>query len=291
MKHLALETFPRTLSVELEMPDELPPVFGNATEIHQILLNLCINARDAMPDGGVLSLRAQTAELSVEQVRDHPKAKPGPAVVVCVSDSGRGIAPEVMERMYEPFFSTKAPSQGSGLGLSTVLGIVRSHEGVIECTSAPGRGTEFRVYLAVAPASAMPPLGTATKALRTGRGEVILVVDDEAAVRTIVAASLQNNGYQVVTASDGRQALGRLAAGGGKFAAIFTDIAMPQMDGVQLIAEVRRLYPHLAVAAMTGMITDEKRAELAGLGVVKILRKPFVLTEVLEAVRTALARG
>jgi signal transduction histidine kinase len=146
MEKLARETFPRAIRIQTRTDPGLSPVMGNATQLHQILLNLCINARDAMPHGGSLRMEAQNVALENKATRLHPEPVSGPHVLLTVADTGQGISPELLDKIFEPFFTTKAPGKGTGLGLSTVLGIVKSHGGALDVTSTPGQGTTFQVY-------------------------------------------------------------------------------------------------------------------------------------------------
>src|SRR5581483_2695398 len=199
--------------IESALEPELCPVIGDATQLHQVLLNLCVNARDAMPDGGRLRLRAAKLE---------------------VSDTGPGIPPEILERIFEPFFTTKGVGKGTGLGLSTVHGIVKSHGGFITVKTGRGEGTTFQVYF---PASSEPDTAEVEPAATTlpnGKGELVLVVDDEAKVRDVAGIALQSSGYQVLLASDGAEALAMFATSLGKVAVVLTDLNMPFMDGVAL---------------------------------------------------------
>jgi PAS domain S-box-containing protein len=290
MHDIATETFPREIDVQLDAPANLLPVLGDATQLHQVLLNLCVNARDAMPRGGTLSLRAKNALLGPEHLRGHPRAKPGPYVIVTVTDTGAGIRPEIAERIFDPFFTTKEPGQGTGLGLSTVLGIVRSHGGFITVESPPGRGATFAVHLPAAPSDAPVPPTALLDAPPDGHGELVLVVDDEPSICAAASALLESHGYRTITAPSGEVALKLVQAGGEKIAVAVTDIMMPLMNGVELIAELRRLQPGMKIVATTGMASDAKRQEIAALGVKDLLAKPFNLRELLETLQQALAR-
>jgi two-component system cell cycle sensor histidine kinase/response regulator CckA len=286
---IMVETFPREVAVESDMAAVLPPVLGDATQLHQVLLNLCVNARDAMPSGGTLSVRAINIMLDAEQVRLRLDAKPGPYVVITVTDTGQGIPPKIMERIFDPFFTTKGPGKGTGLGLSTALGIVRSHGGFLEVESEPDKGSTFSVYLPAASSdSPVPPREIMADPPR-GRNELILVVDDESSICAATRLVLENHGYRTLTARGGDEALGIFRLQAAEISLVLTDIMMPGMDGIGLIRELRTFRPELKVMVTTGVASESKQTELAALGVGKSLPKPCGRRELLEAVQGALA--
>jgi PAS domain S-box-containing protein len=288
MVELMRQTFPREITVREKIPGGLWPIRADATQIHQVLMNLCVNARDAMPKGGLLTITAQNTMISGMEAGPHPPAKPGPHVCLTISDMGEGIARANIDRIFEPFFTTKAIGQGSGLGLPTVLGIVKSHGGYVTVYSELRRGTSFKVYL---PASvdvaatierepARPPVGA---------GELILVVDDEATIRQALTLTLQNGRYRVVAAADGREALQLLTEAADRPQLVMTDIMMPEMSGIELIAAIRSLSPDLPVIATTGLHDQVRQEELAVLGVSQVLAKPCSVEDILAAVHRTLA--
>ncbi|MCX6953690.1 MAG: response regulator [Verrucomicrobia bacterium] len=281
------ETFPREITVEERLPGELWPVTADATQIHQVLLNLCVNARDAMRQGGTLRVAAQNVTLGAGDTGLHPAAKPGAHVRIEVSDTGEGIPPANLARIFEPFFTTKAVGKGTGLGLSTVLGIVKSHGGFVTVDSEPGRGTMFMVYLpADAGAVAVEPAGRAS--LKRGAQELILVVDDEVAIRHALRVSLEASNYRVILATDGRQAASLYLEHRESVRLVLTDIMMPGMSGVALIRALRALSPELRVVAMSGLHDQARHDELVELRVQQIVAKPYSQTEILDAVHGAL---
>ena len=288
---MAQETFPRNLTISHALAADLWPVLGDATQIHQVLLNLCINARDAMPQGGTLSVKAANVSVDEPFARANPEAKPGPYVRLEIQDTGLGIPGENLERIFDPFFTTKAPGQGTGLGLSTVLGIVKSHGGFIQVQSRPGEGAAFVVYLpawvgasppAVAAVPAPPPLG---------RGELILVVDDEPHIRETVRKVLEKKGYQVLVAADGRAATNLCVEHRETIQLVLTDLMMPQMDGATLAGVLKRLNPSLEIAISSGLmggLDDAAREALRALGVTHFLAKPYSIETLLATVHEIL---
>lgn len=291
------ETLPRQIQIETEVAAELPSVRGDATQLHQVMLNLAINARDAMPDGGRLLLGVRTAELDAAHAATNPGLKAGRWVVLTVRDTGCGMTPEVQERIFEPFFTTKPLGQGTGLGLSTVYGIARSHGGMVEVSSEVGRGTEFRVWLpamepkAPATESRADPNNTAP-ALR-GHGRCVLVVDDEEPIRLITRATLEQHGFEVETAADGAEGWRLFQMQPGRFAAAVVDLMMPRMNGRQLVNQMRTLAPDLPVIFSSGL-TDEKNGSSSqfsfeALRVKTLLRKPYSEALLLATLTEALA--
>ena len=285
------ETFPKDITVEASSDANLWPVIGDATQLHQVLLNLSVNARDAMPAGGTLRIHAANLVLDESQASMFPDAKAGPCVQIEVSDTGSGIPPENLERIFDPFFTTKGVGKGTGLGLSTAFGIVRSHGGFIHVSSAVGKGSRFQVFLPVASSrEASVELATAVPATRAGQGQVVLLVDDEETVLGAAETVLRGHGYEVLVAADGVQALAVFAMNAGRIAAVFTDVMMPKMDGVALTRALRQMQPDLPIIAATGLGEDARRAELRALGVAEILEKPFHSNTMIEAIHGALRK-
>ena len=272
------------------MPADLPPVVGDATQIHQVLLNLCVNARDAMPKGGILTIGAREAELSVDDLRGQSGIGAGRFVVLTIRDSGHGVPAELRTRIFDPFFTTKAVSHGTGLGLPTVLGIAKSHGGFVTLESEVGSGSVFSVHLPVAAAEV--PAGTIEPpaALPGGNGELVLVVDDEPAIRVSMRRVLERRGYRVLVAADGREALGVFLREREALRVVVTDLMMPEMGGLALVQALRELKPELAILAVTGLEGVEQREALRALGVTGLLPKPYSPMELCEALRRELER-
>jgi nitrogen-specific signal transduction histidine kinase len=277
------ETLPKSVSLGYEVPNDLWMVSADATQIHQVLMNLCVNARDAMPQGGELTLRAQNVTLDDAYARMHLEAKPGKYVMLTVADTGAGIPPEVVSRIFEPFFTTKETGKGTGLGLSTALTIVRSHGGFINVYSEPKKGTEFTVYLPAIEAARPEQAEKRGVELPAGHGELVLVVDDEEAIRQITKGTLETFGYRVLTAGDGTEAVALYAQNLDEVAVVITDMMMPFMDGPATIRAIRKMNPRVPIIAASGLAAGDKAAEAAAIGVHTFLPKPYTADKLLKA--------
>ncbi|MEI6107612.1 MAG: PAS domain S-box protein [Opitutae bacterium] len=273
------ETFPRNIQSQLEIAPDVWPVTGDITQLHQVLLNLAVNARDAMPDGGVLRLGASNVVLEETRIHGVDLLRPGRYVALTVTDSGTGISPEVMERMFEPFYTTKPQGKGTGLGLSTVYGLIRSHEGMVEVTSVPGAGTEFRVLLPAAMGQAPVAVNRReVSAAFPGEGRRLLIVDDEEAIRLVSEETLRRHGFVVETAVDGVDGLEKFRNMPGAYAAVVTDIMMPRMNGFDMARNIHQLdsaVPIIASSGMAGDTVDTSDAGLAKYGIRTLLLKPY----------------
>jgi two-component system, cell cycle sensor histidine kinase and response regulator CckA len=290
MIEIMRETFPRNIEIKSEGSLDLHIVMGDSTQLHQVIMNLCVNARDAMAEGGILSLEAKNVELNSADVAAHPPAMPGSYVAVSVSDSGGGIAPANLERIFEPFFTTKELTKGTGLGLSTVLGIVRGHRGFIVVKSRVGRGTIFTVYLpAISNTVAAPVVGSAD-GLPRANGELILVVDDEKLIRTGTRLLLEAYGYRVLIAADGAEGLATYVANRGDVRLVLTDLMMPVMGGVSLLRAIHLMDPNVRMLATSGLTDMEDHAKLETLGVDGIVAKPCDPRELLRIIWRQLHR-
>jgi PAS domain S-box-containing protein len=291
---IAEETFPRDIQIRSNAPASLWPLQGDPTQIHQVLLNLAVNARDAMPEGGELSFTGSNVELREPLQFLDFEIPPGRYVSVAVADTGTGISHEIIERMFQPFFTTKPIGKGTGLGLSTVLGIVKSHGGLVEVETRQGAGSKFTVFLPAAPAEVAPAVSNRPPSLPQGRGETILLVDDEAGIVQVAKSMLVANGYRVIAAKDGVEALDRLAEQGAAIKVVVTDIMMPAMDGLAMTRALHRINPTLPVIASTGLLNppgeEDRAGQLRELGVKHFLRKPFQAEELLAALREVLDR-
>jgi len=230
IQQIIKETFPKSIDLVAHISQNLWTVSGDATQLHQVLMNLCVNARDAMPKGGTLKITAENFSIDENYAKMNIDAKVGPYVVVTVTDTGIGIPSDILDRIFEPFFTTKELGKGTGLGLSTVLGIIKSHGGFINVYTEEGEGSQFKVYLPAQDTKEL--LEEAELELPPGNGELILVVDDEAAIRDITKTSLESHNYKAITASDGIEAIALYAEHRDEISLVLTDMVMPSMDGL-----------------------------------------------------------
>ena len=271
---LAHDTFPKAIALETYSLDGTWKIPGNRTQLYQILLNLSVNARDAMPNGGKLKITARNARIDGQVAAKHPNVMAGNFVVLEVADTGEGIPPQFLDKIFEPFFTTKELGKGTGLGLSSSMAIVRSHGGFIAVESVQGWGTVFRVHLPAEEQRATVSVASAMNELPRGSGELILIIDDEAAIRSFASQTLEAFGYRVMTASDGSEGTVRFAQHQSEIAAVITDMAMPVMDGAATIRELTRIDPGVKIIAASGLsASGVERA--AGEGVRHFLAKPF----------------
>ena len=292
MAQIIRSAFPKNITLEVELAPGLWDVMGDATQLHQVLLNLCVNARDAMPDGGTLAIEAANAPVDGTFASGTEGARAGNFVRWIVRDTGTGMPPEVIQRIFDPFFTTKEQGKGTGLGLSTVLGIVRSHEGFLRVESKPGLGSAFEIYLPAAAASATAAAAEeARPGVFRGNGETILVVDDEDTVREISRTVLTGLNFNVLLAGDGTEALVQVADHPGEIRLVITDYDMPHMNGQMLVPALRRMIPEARIVLASGTLDEQKTAALAVEGVDAILDKPFSQAKLVEALQRALDRS
>jgi PAS domain S-box-containing protein len=284
------DTLPKSISLDFNAADDLWLVKGDATQLHQVLMNLCVNARDAMALGGRLSIAVENVYIDEGYARMNLDARPGRFVQITVADTGSGIHSSVIDKIFEPFFTTKEHGKGTGLGLSTVLGIVRGHGGFVTVYSEVGRGTEFKVYLPAVDSGQAALAEQEQRDVPTGRGEFVLVVDDEAGIREIAKSTLEAYGYNVLTAGDGTEAVALYAQNKEKVKVVVTDILMPHMDGPATIRALSKMNPHLRIIATSGLKDHNRVAETASLGVTTFLVKPYTADKLLNAIAEVLRR-
>jgi CheY-like chemotaxis protein len=263
-------------------------VAGDVAQLHQVLLNLCVNARDAMPGGGTLSIEAELAQIDDSHRLIFPEAKPGRYVLLRISDTGTGIPPDVAEHIFEPFFSTKGSNRATGLGLSTVLGIVKSHGGFIHVESTPGQGATFAVYLPEHRIPAKPESRAPAKpeAVYRGSGETILVVDGEADVLQATGALLKEMNFQVLTAAEGAEALIKASDHRADLRAVIAASKLPHMDGLALVRVLRQMVPEVGIIITGSAMEQREERELIAMGVRARIEKPCTRDSLTTALRT-----
>jgi len=291
MVDITRKTFPKSIEISARCSDELRSILGDPTQLHQMLLNLCVNARDAMPDGGSLVLAAENHDVDENYASMTPGAKTGPHVMFRVSDTGTGMSRATVDKIFDPFFTTKEVGKGTGLGLSTTLGIVKSHGGFISVYSEQGRGTTFKIFLPTVGSDAGPRRMTSAPELINGNDELTLLVDDETNIRCVTKMILEKHNYRVIEASDAPEALATFAQQMSSINAVITDIMMPYMDGVALIRALKKMKENLVFVASTGQGDEPRLPELHELGVKNFLPKPYGTSQLLKTLHDALARG
>jgi PAS domain S-box-containing protein len=277
------ETFPKSIVLDAKVTSDLWPIVGNPTLIYQVMLNLCVNARDAMPQGGILRLRAENCVLDATSAQAIAHAKPGSWLMLQVEDTGTGIAPEVLSKIWDPFFTTKSADKGTGLGLPTVRGIVATHHGFVELETLLGKGTTFRIYLPAAKPSVVDGVRVRLPSAEQGHQELILLVDDEELIRDTASSTLTNAGYQVVSTSDGVKAAELFASRSTEFELVITDLDMPNMDGESLARIIRLSRPALSILAMSGLSSGDTRQTPPAFATA-FLSKPFTAEMLLNEV-------
>jgi PAS domain S-box-containing protein len=276
------QTFPKTIELVTDTSAAGQTlVSADATQLQQVLMNLCVNARDAMPFGGTLRLSVQTQDLDAAYTRTHLEAHTGSYVVITVSDTGTGISTALLDRIFDPFFTTKETGQGTGLGLSTVLGIVKNHEGFVQVESTVGQGTQFQVFIPAIADMPVPPI--AGSPITVGNQELILIVDDEPLIQQVTQTTLESHGYKTLVAKDGAEAISVYAQRQQDIQAVLMDIMMPGMDGLTAIRAMQRLNPKVKVIAASGLSSNSQLAERAN--VKAFLAKPYTAQELLDTLQ------
>lgn len=292
LRHIVSETFPKSIKATTNIAKNIWPVAGDPTQLHQVLLNLCVNARDAMPHGGQLEISAENVmAASPLAVLTSDKPKPTAHVLISVSDTGTGIPPKVLEKIFDPFFTTKPPGKGTGLGLSTSMAIVKNHGGFINVASEPGKGSVFKVYLPALEVTTTAATHTEHIQIPRGSGELVLVVDDEASVRLIMAQTLQTFGYRTVTANDGAEAVSIYQQRAQEIAVVLVDMMMPVLDGTATIRKLLEINPQLKVIAASGLEASDSLTAAANGCVKAFLPKPYTAGTLLKTLHKILSEG
>jgi PAS domain S-box-containing protein len=272
---LIRNTFPKNIQFRLEAADDLHSLGGDPTQLLQVLMNLCINSRDAMPDGGKLTITAQNAIQNDRRM-----------VYISVCDSGTGMSPQILEKAFDPFFTTKEPGHGTGLGLPSVLRIVQTHGGTISVKSEVGVGTIFEIFLPAESGALANERYSVPKPVPKGNGEMVLVVEDEQEIRNLIAQVLLNHNYNVITAEDGNQAIIRFVENKEMIRLVVTDYMMPVVDGVSLAKAIAAVNPEVKILATSGLLERQQIPQAHA-----FLKKPFALDELLVVVFNVLGAG
>jgi CheY-like chemotaxis protein len=282
------DTFPKNIEVDISFPKDLWTIVGDLTQVHQVLLNFCVNARDAMPQGGLLKVTAENRRLDKQDMIINPQAKDGPYVILSVTDTGTGIEPEILDKIFDPFFTTKEVGKGTGLGLSTTMGIIKSHGGFITVYSEPGKGSTFRVYLPAETSPESEQQQAQTAGISCGKGETILIVDDEISILSMTGQALNAFGYKVRTAVNGAQAVAIYAEHRKTIAAVVTDMSMPVMDGLSTIHALKEINPEVRIIAASGLNDHSSMTRAAVAGVRHFLSKPCSTETLLKTLQEVL---
>lgn len=290
VEKLLRRTIPRMIEIRLDLAEDLERVNADPAQMEQVIMNLAVNGRDAMGEGGTLTIQTENVALDEEYCRLHVEARPGEYVLLSITDTGQGMDQDTLQHIFEPFYTTKGIGRGTGLGLAMVYGTIRQHGGHVSCYSEPGQGTTFKVYLPAistdvedfaGPVEEMPPLGT----------ETVLLVDDEEAVRELGRRILEKAGYKVLTAPNGRAALELYAAKREEIALVVLDLIMPVMGGKDCLKEILGIDPKAKIVISSGFAADASAKDCEELGAKGFVAKPFRFKDILKRVRHTLDAG
>jgi PAS domain S-box-containing protein len=285
--NLIKETFDRSIIIECDLEEDPPLIEGDANQIQQIVINLCVNARDAMPDGGTLTIRTDAASITQEYTDSHLGSKTGDYMRLTVTDTGIGIDKSIIQRIFDPFFTTKGPGEGTGLGLSVVYGVVKNHGGYIDTRSKAGKGTTFAIFFPVVTGVKIEEEKKTDEA-PTGNGELILVIDDEETVRDLVRDILEKNGYRTILAADGKEGVALFRTHHQDIALVIIDMIMPKLGGLETFELLRETAPEVKTVLSTGYNHSEKVQEILDSGVMDFIKKPYKVHELLLHIRRVL---
>jgi CheY-like chemotaxis protein len=290
MEKIARDAFPKNIRVRVDLADELWPVLGYPTQLYQVLMNLCINARDAMPNGGQLSLRAANIQLDENAPKLHADAKPGAYLMLTITDTGVGMAPDIIDKIFQPFFTTKELRGGTGLGLSTSLDIVKTHGGFITVKSQLEQGSQFNVYFPALTTPGALEAEPELSRLPSGNGEMILLVDDEVSICEITKAALENYGYRVLVANSGPEAVTLCAEKQNDIKLVITDTSMPFMDGNATSIALKKIKPALRIIMASGDETARNKSTRFEVTIDAFAPKPYTVEKLLTVVHEVLQR-
>lgn len=285
---LARRVLPETIEIESRYGSGLPMIEADAPQVDQVLMNLMINARDAMPKGGRIALETQQVVINDRYAETHAWAKPGRYVLLTVTDNGTGMSKEVQDRIFEPFFTTKGPRVGTGLGLAVTYGIIRQHRGIIQCYSEVGIGTTFKIYLPAAEVLA-EDVGPRLKRPSPRGNELVLVAEDDEFVRAAAVRILEKAGYHVNAVEDGDAACRAVADA--SYGLVILDVVMPGMECREVVERIRTLHPNTPIVLSSGYTAGNNAVALAKQTGLELLSKPYDPDRMLLTVRAALDTG
>jgi PAS domain S-box-containing protein len=288
LSDVLVNTFPKSIEIKTAIPNGLWSIMGDATHLHQVLMNLCVNARDAMQKGGRLCLEARNVVVDETYARMHPEATPGRYLMIEVSDTGVGIPAEIIDRIFDPFFTTKRGENATGLGLSTVLGIVKGHKGFIDVSSETGKGTTFRVHLPALSDPVDEVASFGTDDLSLGQGELVLVADDEAAIREITKETLETSGYHVILANDAAEVIALCAENRSQIRVVLLDMDLADLDGPSVVRILKKLAPQIRIIVTGGHIHHQLRTTNNGADIARVLLKPYTAERLLKTLAQVL---
>ncbi|BAY07228.1 hybrid sensor histidine kinase/response regulator [Calothrix sp. NIES-2098] len=287
IEQIISSTFSKSIEICTDIPTQnLLTVWADPTQIHQVLMNLCVNAYDAMPDGGILSISAENFFVDEAYARMNLEAKVGSYVLIAVSDTGSGIPKNLLERIFEPFFTTKELSKGTGLGLSTAIGIVKNHRGFVTVDSEVGKGSQFNVYLPAIEQLATQEIDDCD--LPRGNDELVLVVDDEDSIQEVTKTLLEDYNYKTISASNGVEAISVYTKYRDEISLVLMDIQMPSIDGLMAIRVIQQINPSVKIIAISGFSANSKLLEVNSIGVQAFLLKPYTINKLLETIQSVL---
>jgi signal transduction histidine kinase/CheY-like chemotaxis protein len=284
------ETLPKSISLKHDIPASPWLISADPTQIHQVLMNVCLNARDAMQEGGSLRIGVENILIDNAYARMNPEAHPGGYVQMTIADTGTGMSADTIKRIFDPFFTSKALGHGTGLGLSTALTIVKSHGGFINVYSEPGRGTRFSINLPVMEDQVETAAAETVSEYPRGNGELVLLVDDEANIIQITGATLEMFGYRTISGASGTEGLTAFKERRDEIDVIITDMSMPEMDGPAMITAIREIDPDVKIIGMSGLTDPAQTAALQKLSVTSFVTKPFTAEKLLMAISQAIGK-
>ncbi|MBC7474719.1 MAG: PAS domain S-box protein [Candidatus Sericytochromatia bacterium] len=290
LEKIIFDTFPKNIKIKFDIKDDLWNIKADATQIHQVIMNLCVNSKDALPNGGTIKVKSENIVIDEHYAKIHLEFKTGLYVLIEVSDSGIGIPKEIINKIFDPFFTTKPIGKGTGLGLSTSSSIIKSHNGLINIYSEPGNGTKIKVYLPALLTNKFEEISEKKNLLLRGKNELILVIDDDISILNLTEETLNSFGYRVITAGDGTEGISEYIKNISDIKLVITDMVMPYMDGLATIRALLRINPNLKIIAASGLDANGRMAEALELKISNFLVKPYTTERLLKYIREAIEK-